>query len=308
MNNMKLFIRYFKADLFEMEILRKFTILFMIGIVISFLCRPVKAESLGVSFELAKEANVNLRKGVVICKSEVINHKLVVHYVGKSDVDFLDCLIRFSDEKIDKLVITSGGGEVVASIIAGFIIKNQNIKLDVIGVCLSSCANYLATATPQLTVRDFSILGLHGGANMSDKNEIERLLYEIDNNNYSFASNDERDAHLSDDIKKYKAKKALIDSVLLPNKAQKLFQNITKTKSEWFELTQFYDAINKKDVSKYDVLVVPNYRFLKECISNDIKVNKFAYPSQTKRTIESILPVKATLIFLEEKNNNCGQT
>lgn len=66
--------------------------------------------------------------------------------------------------KVDTLIITSGGGEVLSGIEFGDMVHEHQLQVRVRGACLSSCANYVVTASPSVLVEENALLGWHGGA------------------------------------------------------------------------------------------------------------------------------------------------
>jgi hypothetical protein len=66
--------------------------------------------------------------------------------------------------KVDTLIITSGGGEVLSGIELGDMVHERQLQVRVRGACLSSCANYVVTASPSVLVEENALLGWHGGS------------------------------------------------------------------------------------------------------------------------------------------------
>lgn len=65
---------------------------------------------------------------------------------------------------VDTLIITSGGGEVLSGIELGDLVHERQLQVRVRGACLSSCANYVVTASPSVLVEKAALLGWHGGS------------------------------------------------------------------------------------------------------------------------------------------------
>jgi ClpP class serine protease len=68
---------------------------------------------------------------------------------------------------INKLIITSGGGEVSSNIKVAYLLKERAMAIEVVDYCLSSCFNYLFLAASSRTIRPHSVLGFHGIATTS---------------------------------------------------------------------------------------------------------------------------------------------
>lgn len=79
----------------------------------------------------------------------------------------LELLLQQLAPAIDTLIISSGGGDVMAGMRIGRLVHQHQLKVIVDKVCASSCANYVVTASPDVTVRAGAILGWHGGASQS---------------------------------------------------------------------------------------------------------------------------------------------
>jgi len=84
-----------------------------------------------------------------------------LRYIGPSDGALVQCLD--SHRSAHTLAITSLGGAVSATLDAAQVIAERALRVEVIGVCFSSCANYLAPAAAALSVAPGSALVLHGG-------------------------------------------------------------------------------------------------------------------------------------------------
>lgn len=69
---------------------------------------------------------------------------------------------KVANSVINRLIITSSGGEVVAGIELGKWIHDRGIDVEVVDYCLSSCANYVFTAGRKKTINDGAIVAWHG--------------------------------------------------------------------------------------------------------------------------------------------------
>lgn len=102
-----------------------------------------------------------------------------------------ELFIKVGTQKIRKIIITSKGGDVQATIkIADWIYRNQiNVEID--EYCLSSCANYIFPAGDRKIIRDGAIVAWHGNVKhllrpenlnkkkltIKDKDWIEMILF-----------------------------------------------------------------------------------------------------------------------------------
>lgn len=81
-------------------------------------------------------------------------------YEGLINKEFYELTQRVPERST--IIIDSPGGSETFGILAGQRIIEKQIKLIVRGVCLSSCANYIATASTQITLEEQSVIGFHG--------------------------------------------------------------------------------------------------------------------------------------------------
>lgn len=77
-------------------------------------------------------------------------------------------LFENTEIKPKRLLITSQGGEIGAGLILGEWVKENNLGVEVVGVCASSCANYVFPAAETKYLRKDSVLLWHGSAWQSD--------------------------------------------------------------------------------------------------------------------------------------------
>lgn len=87
------------------------------------------------------------------------------------------------DDRVDTVVLSSGGGYTYEAIQIGKLLKEAEVDVVVDGICLSSCANYLFTAGRQKTIRE-GVVGFHGNTRASVGREgidayIENLPSEL---------------------------------------------------------------------------------------------------------------------------------
>jgi hypothetical protein len=70
---------------------------------------------------------------------------------------------QIANHSITNVVIASGGGDVEYAINIGNLIREYDLRVIVTKACLSSCANYIFTASPHAVVLPGSVVIWHGG-------------------------------------------------------------------------------------------------------------------------------------------------
>lgn len=79
-------------------------------------------------------------------------------------------LFENAEIKPKRLLIWSQGGEIDAGLALGLWVKDNNLDVEVVKVCASSCANYVFTAASTKYLRKDSVLLWHGSAWQSSWN------------------------------------------------------------------------------------------------------------------------------------------
>ena len=69
---------------------------------------------------------------------------------------------KIKNKKINRLMITSSGGEVDAAIKLALWVFENNIDIEVPEYCLSSCANYIFTAARNKIIHEGAVVAWHG--------------------------------------------------------------------------------------------------------------------------------------------------
>ncbi|MEF1289871.1 hypothetical protein [Vibrio sp. M260118] len=77
-------------------------------------------------------------------------------------------VVREGKTPIDKLKITSPGGEMAVGMEFGYFIKENDLDVEVSRLCFSACANYILPAAKSVVINPDSLLGWHGGAKQAD--------------------------------------------------------------------------------------------------------------------------------------------
>lgn len=90
-----------------------------------------------------------------------------IEYIGttsKENAKRLESLLTKHAKEINTLVVTSTGGEVFGGLYIGQLVHEFGLKVVVKRYCMSSCANYIVTASHDVTVSKDALLGWHGGS------------------------------------------------------------------------------------------------------------------------------------------------
>lgn len=97
---------------------------------------------------------------------EALTPEIIVYRgeISDKNVTLLENILLAPSKDISTLIITSGGGEVFAGMRLGKLVHSYQLKVVVRGICGSSCANYVVTASPSVLVENNAFLGWHGGA------------------------------------------------------------------------------------------------------------------------------------------------
>ena len=85
----------------------------------------------------------------------------------------LEELLSKHSRTIDTLVVTSTGGEVFGGMSIGYLVHKFGLKVVVKKYCMSSCANYIVTASSDVTIAKGAFLGWHGGSTQPIYSPIE---------------------------------------------------------------------------------------------------------------------------------------
>lgn len=237
--------------------------------------------------KLLKQTNYNS------CDLIKNGHNYVVKYVGRSDYDLVACISNNKKYNFSKLIITSQGGETVSSSIVGLYLKYNNVEVDILGICLSSCANYIAPAAHKLAVGKYSILGLHGAPGLPDQYDLEKIKKSAEN----LAPSNIGASHKIIDNS--------IRSITFNYNTHFLTSNMLNVSPNWYDLTRFDDYISINDEFR-NTFVVPDLEMVKSCLSRNIKIEPFAYNEHLINKIKEIYPFSGSLVFTNKGDNtNC---
>jgi len=100
--------------------------------------------------------------------------------VSETFVQTRKCLARFKAEKKTFVVKDSEGGDGFAALAMGILLHQHNWDVEVVGVCPSSCANWLFTAGKTKYLTSDSLLLFHGGPRQKNMLEfMEKLDHDL---------------------------------------------------------------------------------------------------------------------------------
>lgn len=105
----------------------------------------------------------------------------LIHYNGATTLQLVNCLLA-APESADRLVVTSAGGNVDWAIFAANVIKRRNLEVEVVGLCASSCANYLVPVARRFVADRYAAILVHGAPMPPDR---ERLVEAFKRSGYS---------------------------------------------------------------------------------------------------------------------------
>ena len=96
-------------------------------------------------------------------------------------VESRDCLVRSAAAKKTFVVKESGGGDGYAALAIGILIHRHNWDVEVVGVCPSSCANWIFPAGKTKYLNSQSMLLFHGGPHQANIQEnIQEMKVKLD--------------------------------------------------------------------------------------------------------------------------------
>lgn len=120
---------------------------------------------------------------LISCNGSISNNLIIINesalfsgLINKNTVNVF--IAQHQNKKIKKIIVDSGGGEPIAAMRFGEWIHDNNIDIEVNGICMSSCANYLFTAAKYKTISSQSIVGWHGGAEQKNFRDLD-LEYDV---------------------------------------------------------------------------------------------------------------------------------
>jgi hypothetical protein len=97
-----------------------------------------------------------------------------------SFVQTRECLVRLKAEKKTFVVAASGGGDGFSALAIGILLHRHNWDVEVVGICASSCANWIFPAGKTKYLANQSMLLFHGGPHQKNLLEFaERIDHEF---------------------------------------------------------------------------------------------------------------------------------
>ncbi|MCR6659770.1 MAG: hypothetical protein NVV72_10625 [Asticcacaulis sp.] len=205
--------------------------------------------SLPAGYPEAQAAMVTLRAKSNVCQ---ITNTGELRFIG--DTDNLDsCLNSIESTPVTTILITSGGGDVAKALPVARRLAGLKVKLKVLGVCASSCANYLVPVASEIEIMPFSIIALHGGMDRTFLKTAEGQLRAS-----LSASEPPPSAEETDSIVKAELSKL---NMLLDD--QEKFQQEYNVGSDWFELKKYKDYESNDTSDKLPIVAVSKSFFCK---------------------------------------------
>lgn len=96
-------------------------------------------------------------------------------YQGRIDESVESFIMEANQRHIEKLFISSHGGDAHFGIMLGSWIHEKQIPVEVSFICVSACANYVFTAAPMKTIGKKALVVWHGSAEQKNFREEEEL-------------------------------------------------------------------------------------------------------------------------------------
>lgn len=98
-----------------------------------------------------------------------------IHYNGNTTLQLVNCLLEApADARL--LVITSAGGNVDVAMFGAHLVSEMKLDVEVVGLCGSSCANYILPAAGRVRIDPYSVVMVHGGPLPPDRDEMIEAL------------------------------------------------------------------------------------------------------------------------------------
>lgn len=98
-----------------------------------------------------------------------------IHYSGNTTLQLVNCLLD-APNGAQRLLITSAGGNVDLGIFAAHVLKARALDVEVVGMCMSSCANYILPAAERLFVDQHSAILVHGSGPPPNRDDMIAAL------------------------------------------------------------------------------------------------------------------------------------
>jgi hypothetical protein len=130
--------------------------------------------------------------------TSVMSHE--VSFIGKMSPDRVDNFITSTNlSGLTKLVITSDGGDVEAGLKLGRWVFDNHLDVEVLGLCLSACANYVFPAGRKKIIPRNSLVMWHGSAEQKNIREfVTKYVLTLQRVSEGSATTDDDRTFLSD--------------------------------------------------------------------------------------------------------------
>lgn len=92
-------------------------------------------------------------------------------YTGNTTIQLVNCLLG-ADNNVERLVITSRGGAVDEAVFAAYLVGRMQLDVEVVGQCVSSCANYILPAAARIHLDRHSVVSVHGSPAPPDRDRM----------------------------------------------------------------------------------------------------------------------------------------
>ena len=201
-----------------------------------------------------------------------------VHYIGHTGKALKKCLMDHPQAKT--LVITSWGGEVTAALDSANVVAERNMAIHILGICFSSCGNYIVPAAKKLTVLPYSAIALHG-APPKGETTIRTTVFEA-----------LKKAGLPEEQITEELLDEQVQTILNVRYQHEAFQKQKSVGSAWYDL-DFLSSLPEEA----DLRLIVSMPFIKACLpSVTIEQYWYATTTETIKTMRSHLA--GHLVFL----------
>jgi hypothetical protein len=218
------------------------------------------------------------------CKLELLAGHKALKFVGSTD-RLNGCLVENALEDGDTLMITSPGGDIQAAIVAGLYISRLNLRVMIEGICLSSCANYIAPAAHDLTINTYSVLGLHGAPSLTNTETEARVAAQIQAD--GFLNTAEKEAIV----------KASISEMRISRSSHDIAARVLKVASGWYAIVDAQKRSLDTQESR-PPMRIPSAGQIKSCLKGVDTMVIWSPRSQDDRNIvRSLYPTNTPLVF-----------
>lgn len=214
-----------------------------------------------------------------------------VRYIGPTDDSLVACLSEYSRDG-KSLLISSGGGDASKAIEAGEILTGLHWDVRVLGMCASSCGNYILPSAASVAVEPYSAILLHGGP--VDSEAFIRLVQDQ-------AEAKQRAAYPDVTAEVVQQGRTMMRSITMRVVAEhQAFVSEHSVGGDWYDLTEFAGPAGGFTPSDFAV-VDPTY--LSREVSR-VRTGDFWFPcTADERAQMTALITDAQLYYRPERDN-----